>query len=64
METEKKQKRGLGKFIGRLFAFLLVTLLSLALVLLGAVWVLAKSLPMNFPRPLFFFFSVSIQVSS
>ena len=42
METEKKKKSGLGKFIGRFFAFLLVTLLSLALVLLGVVWVLEK----------------------
>ena len=42
METEKTKKNSLGKFIGRLLAFLLVTLASLTLVLLGVVWVLEK----------------------
>lgn len=42
METEKTTKNGLAKFIGRFLAFLLVTLVSLALVLLGVVWVLEK----------------------
>ena len=42
METEKKKKSGLAKFIGRFFAFLLVRVVSIALVLLGVVWVLEK----------------------
>lgn len=40
--TEKKEKKGIGKFFGRVFAFLGVTLACVLLILLGVVWVLEK----------------------
>ena len=40
--TRRKKRGGAGRFFGRLFAFLGLTLLLLVIVLLGVIWVMEK----------------------